>query len=169
MYTLCDWLTDSVSSLSQCCAVRVCRKLNCRNSTAEMHTSKHLYAVSFISTFLVSYSIRCIWYWFLYFGSREKWLVTKTVVKLRQWLNCMFKASSQCLIVPNNTHVVRRAAAVRHRRSATANRSRVGSRVTNIFAGAGVDMGVAEFKSARRWKKKSHSSPHRSSSESNLV
>jgi len=32
-----------------------------------------------------------------------------------------------------------------------------------------LDMGVAEFKSARRWKKKSHSPPRRSSSESNLV
>jgi len=32
-----------------------------------------------------------------------------------------------------------------------------------------LDMGVAEFKSARRWKNKSHSPPRRSSSESNLV
>ena len=35
--------------------------------------------------------------------------------------------------------------------------------------GSRVDMGVAEFKSARRWKNKSHSPPRRSSSESNLV
>jgi len=40
---------------------------------------------------------------------------------------------------------------------------------TKFDFGWGLDMGVAEFKSARRWKNKSHSPPRRSSSESNLV